>query len=156
MRKNALGTYILFLLIPLAVGGASALLTGDSMAAYERLKQPPLAPPGLVFPVVWTVLYLLMGFSAALVWRSGSPRREDAVFTFGAQLFVNFWWTILFFRLEVRLASFFWLLLLVALVAVMIVRFWRIRPVAGILNLPYLAWLLFASYLNLAVFLLNK
>ncbi len=156
MKRKNTGSTILFILIPLAVGGLSTLLTHGSMEAFSQLRQPVFAPPAAVFPWVWGVLYLLMGVSAAMVWNSCSPIRGDAIFLFAAQLFVNFWWSIFFFAWELRLFAFFWLLLLNLLVAAMIRRFHRILPLAGKLNIPYLLWLLFAACLNLAVWMLNK
>lgn len=156
MKKKPVLSAVLLIAIPLAVGGLSALLTRESMADYEKLIQPPLAPPGVVFPIVWTVLFLLMGISAVLVYRADSPQRDDAFFIWGAQLFVNFWWPVFYFRLGLRLVSFFWLWLLIILVAVMLYRFRQIRPAAALLNIPYFLWLFFAAYLNLATYLLNK
>jgi len=154
--KNSWKAYLISIAGSLAVGGLSALLTREAMKEFAALRQPPLSPPPAVFPIVWSVLFVLMGIAAALIWRSGDPRRGNALFWYGAQLFVNFFWTIFFFRLEIRLFAFFWLLLLLALVIVTAVLFRRIRPAAGALLLPYLLWLLFAGYLNLGVWLLNR
>ena len=148
--------YIISIAIALAVGGLSALLTRDSMESFAALNRPPLSPPGIVFPIVWTVLYTLMGISAARIWLSNDPDLPDALFLHGAQLFVNFFWSIFFFNLELYLFSFFWLLLLLALVTAMTVRFYRIDPTAGLLQLPYILWLLFAAYLNMGIYLLNR
>lgn len=143
--------------IPLAVGGASALLTRGSMAKYLQLRQPPLSPPGWVFPVVWTALYLMMGYASYLVIKADAPkeRTRSALNVYGAQLLVNFLWPTLFFTMEWYLFSFFWLVLLWILVFVTWRRFRKISGTAGWLLLPYLAWVTFAGYLNLGVFLLN-
>ena len=137
-------------------GILSAVLSGNSWEFYERLVQPPLAPPGIVFPVVWTVLYALMGISAYLIEQSGDgaeKRRAQRLYT--AQLFVNFLWSIVFFRFERIGLSVILLFLLIALVVLMIYRFYKIKPFAAYMNLPYLLWLLFAAYLNIGVFVLN-
>ena len=113
-------------------------------------------PPDWVFPAAWTLLYILMAVSAAMVGKEDSNRSRDALFVYWAQLFVNFWWSILFFAWGLRLIAFFWLILLLALAAVMAFRFGKIRPVAGKLNIPYLLWLVFAGVLNISVYILNK
>ena len=148
-------TYAISIASALAVGGLSALLTGDSMEKYKALNQPPLAPPGWVFPIVWTVLFVLMGIGAAMVCLSGSSSKKKPIAIYGLQLLVNFFWTILFFLLEARLFAFFWLLLLLGLAIWMAISFGRVNKAAGLLQIPYILWLLFAGYLNLAVYLLN-
>jgi len=148
---------LISLAIPLAVGGLSALLTRESMDFYETVNKPLFAPPGTVFPIVWTILFLLMGLSAYLVWmEKDSPLRRPALWVYGVQLAVNFVWPLLFFRARAFLPAFLWLLALIILVAVMLGQFRRIKPLAGRLQLPYLLWLLFAGALNLGVWLLNR
>ncbi|MBQ7091414.1 MAG: tryptophan-rich sensory protein [Clostridia bacterium] len=153
--RSKIKTYAISIAVALAVGGLSALLTGDSMEKYKALRQPPLAPPGWVFPVVWTALFVLMGVGAAMVCLSGSSSKKKPIAIYGLQLAVNFFWTILFFLLEARLFAFFWLLLLLGLAVWMAVSFARVNKTAGLLQIPYILWLLFAGYLNLAVYLLN-
>ncbi len=148
--------YAVSIAIALAVGGLSAALTSGKMEEYAQLVQPPLAPPSWVFPVVWTVLFILMGISCAIVWKSGSPERSDALFIYGTQLAVNFMWTIFYFNFNARLLAFFWLIFLLLLVLLMAVRFSRISSGAGKLQIPYIVWLVFAGYLNLATYILNK
>lgn len=148
---------IVNLAIPLIVGGLSALLTHDSMDFYETVNKPAFAPPGTVFPIVWTVLFLLMGISAYLVWREGpSLQRRQALWVYGAQLIVNFCWPLLFFRARAFLPAFVWLVALIVLIAVMIVLFCRIKRAAGLLQIPYLLWSLFAAALNYGVWTLNR
>ena len=145
------------LAIPLAVGGASALLTHESMEFYETVDKPAFAPPGTVFPIVWTILFLLMGVSAYLVWTQyRAPLRRRALWVYAIQLAVNFVWPLLFFRARAFLAAFVWLLALLVLIAVMIGLFCRIRRAAGLLQIPYLLWSIFAAALNLGVWLLNR
>ena len=154
---NKYRPYVGFSAAALAVGGLSALLTSGAMRDFSALDQPPLSPPGWIFPVVWTLLYVLMGVGMAIVWRETSGReRKRAVEAWALQLAANFFWTILFFRLEARLLAFFWLLLLLALAVHMTALFDRHSDLAGKLQLPYLAWLAFAGYLNFAVWLLNR
>ncbi len=143
--------------IPLGVGGLSALLTAGAMEDFAALKQPPLSPPGWLFPVVWTVLFLLMGLASYLVVTSDGSHRliNRALSVYGAQLAVNFFWSILFFNLKAYLLAFLWLLLLWVLIAVTLRRFGLLRPAAGWLLVPYLAWVTFAGYLNLGIYLLN-
>lgn len=150
------GAYALSVIIALAVGGLSALCSQGKMEEYNRLIQPPLAPPDWVFPAVWTILFILMGISAAMIWKSSSEQRNDALFIYGAQLVVNFLWTIFYFNFGERLLAFFWLLFLLALVLLMYGKFKKILPAAAKLQIPYIIWLIFAAYLNLATYLLNK
>ncbi len=151
-------TFIICMLIPLAIGGLSAWLTMGSMALYGSLTLPPLAPPSWVFPAVWTVLFLLMGAASWLVWQADAPleERKRAMGLYGVQLAVNFVWPLLFFRAERYLLAFFWLILLLWLVAVTARAFAKICSRAAWMLAPYLAWLLFAGYLNLFVWLLNR
>mgnify|MGYP001782665592 FL=1 len=143
-----------FLLFPLAVGAVSALLTAGSMEAFADLCLPPLSPPGWVFPVIWTFLYLLMGFAAFLVVNSGKCG-NNALFFYLLQLFFNFMWSIWFFNCEWYLFSFFWLVALWLLIFATIRSFGIVSPAAANLMLPYLAWVTFAGYLNLGICFLN-
>lgn len=143
--------------IPLAVGGLSTLLTRDGMEAFQRLNQPPLSPPGWLFPVVWTILFLLMGIASYLVFTSKESRDavNTALLVYGIQLVVNFFWSIFFFNFGAYLFSFFWLILLWVLILAVLLLFGRISKAAGYLMLPYLLWVSFAGYLNLAIYLIN-
>lgn len=152
MEKKRKKIYIGYILASLAAGGLSAFLAGNGSGIYEGLQLPPLSPPSWVFPVVWTVLYVLMGISAAMISLGGG---KDILRLFWGQLAVNFLWSIFFFGQQRYFFSFAWLLLLFVLVAIMIWKFWKIEPKAAILQLPYLCWLAFAAYLNLGVALLN-
>lgn len=147
---------LISLAIPLGVGVLAGLLTGG-MAQYKELRQPPLAPPGWVFPVVWTILYLLMGYASYRIWVSSTPRREkaEALKLYGAQLAINFLWPLVFFGLEQYLLAFFVLLLLWALIFFTVRAFSRIDETAADLLLPYIIWVTFAGYLNVGVYLLN-
>ena len=137
--------------------GAAGLLTMNSMEAFEALNQPPLSPPGWLFPVVWTVLYVLMGIASYLVSVSDAPHEEKAraLWTYGIQLAFNFLWPIAFFNLKWYLFAFLWLVILWILILITALRFGRIRKPAGYLLVPYLLWVAFAGYLNLGIYLLN-
>ena len=147
---------IIALGIPLGVGGISALLTRNAMEDFSALEQPPLSPPPWLFPVVWTILFLLMGVASYLVYTSGKPTRAKTALTvYGIQLGFNFLWSILFFNLQAYLFAFLWLIALWALIIITAVLFYNIRPVAGYLLIPYILWVTFAGYLNVGIYLLN-
>lgn len=143
--------------IPLAAGGLSARLTRGSMDTFAALNKPPLSPPGWLFPVVWTILFVLMGLASYLVLKSGKPQQKvnRALRLYGIQLGVNFFWSVFFFNLSLYLFSFIWLILLWILILVTTIRFRRLSQPAGMLMLPYLLWVAFAGYLNLGIYLLN-
>lgn len=142
------------ILIPIAVGAFSALFSGN-MSVYATLNKPSLAPPGIVFPVVWIILYVLMGISSYIVWESDSPDKQNALRIYALQLFFNFFWSIFFFRFDLYLFSFFWLLAMIILILLMIYKFYKIKPLAAYLQIPYLIWCLFAAYLNFMIYCLN-
>ena len=150
---------LLSLLLPLLSGGAVGLFLALSgkFNTYEELFRPPFSPPQWLFPVAWTVLYTLMGVSAYLVTTSDAPKgaREDALWQYMMQLGINLIWPILFFYFEMRLAAFLWIIVLLMAVFKMIGDFWFISKPAALLQIPYVLWLLFATYLNGATYLLN-
>ena len=142
------------LAIPLAVSSLSALLTQNSMETFNSITKPGLAPPGWLFPVVWTILYILMGIASYLVLTSGKPNNY-ALTVYGIQLVFNFFWSIIFFNLELYLFAFIWLVLLWLLILKTTLLFYQISKPAGYLMVPYLLWVTFAGYLNLSIYLLN-
>lgn len=142
--------------IALGVGVLSALLTNKNMELYQAINRPSLSPPSWLFPAVWTVLYILMGISSALVCREKAKESILALLVYGIQLFVNFCWTLLFFNLRSYLFSFIWLIFLLALILWMIYEFYRVNRLAALLQIPYFLWVLFAGYLNLMIYLLNR
>ena len=151
--------YIISVVIALAVGGLSAVVTSDSMDVYSKINPPALSPPSILFPIVWTILFTLMGISAALVYSFRDTKRTDvtrALTVYGVNLAVNFLWSIFFFNMQAYLFSFIWLLLLLVVIAVMIVLFKKVSPLAAYLQIPYLLWVTFAGYLNLSIYLLNR
>lgn len=148
---------IICIAIPLLVGGLSAFLTRDSMTTFSRVIKPPLSPPGILFPIVWTVLYTLMGIASYLIISSDAAKEDvqNAIFVYALQLGINFFWSIFFFNLQWYLFSFFWLLLLWTFILYTIVVFYRISKPAAYLLIPYLLWVTFAGYLNLGIAILN-
>ncbi|MFR7609229.1 MAG: TspO/MBR family protein [Christensenellaceae bacterium] len=152
--------------------GISSVFAMSAMKEYGALRQPPLAPPSWLFPVVWTILFVLMGISAARIYIIGKQDRSGGTVRCGdnsdiggqaacalriylVQLILNMLWTPLFFTLNLRLAAFVLLVMLLITVIVMTCRFFKLDKVSGILMLPYIAWLLFAGYLNLGTYILN-
>ena len=154
--KSNIKTLLLALAIPLAVGGLSALLSGGA-GDYRMLNQPPLSPPGWVFPVVWTILYLLMGEASYRIYTSGADAVaiRSALKAYILQLALNLIWSPVFFGLQMYLLAFFILLALWVAIFVTLRRFSDIDETAGNLLIPYLLWVTFAGYLNFGVFLLN-
>lgn len=147
---------IICLAIPLAVGGLAALLSGG-MGTYKDLNQPPLSPPGWVFPIVWSILYLLMGYASYRILTSGADRdtiRKALTFYF-IQLVLNFLWPLVFFGLQWYFAAFILLLVLWVFIYLTMFTFGKIDDTAGNLLIPYLLWVTFAGYLNVGVALLN-
>lgn len=155
MKNKKVKIYIAGIIIALAAGGLSALFSIGAMAEYGSLLQPPLSPPSWLFPVVWTVLYVLMGISSARIYIADGPFSPKALRSYSLQLVLNIVWTLLYFALELRLAAFVWIIVLIAAVCVMIIRFFKVDRPAAYLQLPYLVWLIFAAYLNLGTYLLN-
>lgn len=147
-------TYAKNILVPLALGGAVGLLTqgGD---AFEKLTKPPLAPPPILFPIVWSALYILMGVSYSLLETRGLTD-DGTRLIYYTQLFFNLVWPFAFFTLGWRLFSLIWLVILDLLVVAMVIRFTRAYKPAGLLQIPYLIWVIFATYLNLGFWLLNR
>ena len=144
--------------LPLAVGGLSALLTRNSMDIYDKINQPFLAPPSWLFPVVWTVLYILMGVSTGMIYESKQGEKADkkrAFLLYGINLFVNFLWSIIFFNLGSFLGAFLWLMLLIFILVKMVTAFNKIKPLAAYLQVPYIVWCCFASYLTASIWLMN-
>ncbi len=158
MDKNKQTELLISVGIAELVGLLSGIFAGNSGAIYKTLELPPLAPPGWVFPVVWTILYALMGIAAYLISQSTADQKQiqNALRVYGIQLFVNFMWSIIFFNLQWLGFSVVVILLLDLLVIFMILLFYRINKCAAYLLLPYLAWILFATYLNIGIYYLNK
>ena len=147
---------LIALAIPLAVGGLAALLSGG-MDTYQTLQQPPLSPPGWIFPIVWSILYLLMGYASYRIYVSEADREDKrkALIFYGIQLFLNFLWPLVFFGLQWYWAAFVLLIALWVMIYLTMHLFGSIDETAENLLIPYLLWVTFAGYLNLGVALLN-
>ena len=157
MKKLQWKQLLISVAIPLAVGGLSAWITKDAMQEFSQVRQPPLSPPNWLFPVVWSILFVLMGIAFYLVWTSNGARdeKQKAFTVYAVQLAVNFLWSVFFFNLGWYLFSFIWLLLLWFLILETMLLFRKFSRPAGLLLIPYLAWVTFAGYLNFGVYLLN-
>ena len=147
---------IVSIAISLGVGTLSGYLTMNSMSLYNDLVKPPLTPPGWIFPIVWTILFVLMGISAYLIYISDSKERVQALQIYAIQLMLNLFWSLVFFNMQAYLGAFIILILLWIYIIAMIKIFYEINPIAGKLQVPYLLWVTFAGYLNLAIYFLNK
>lgn len=147
-------TYAKSILIPVIIGGIVGFIISGSMD-YSSLQKPFLAPPSILFPIVWTILYILMGVSyGILLDKSLIDLKTNALYYL--QLFVNALWPIIFFVLKWRFFAFLWILFLDILVITMIINFYKKNKLSGLLQIFYLLWSLFASYLNLSIYLLNR
>jgi len=135
MKLRSKSALIISILIPLAVGSLSALFSGN-MSSYSMFEKPAFSPPGFIFPIVWTVLYILMGISSYLVYTSNSPYKPNAVLLYGIQLFFNFFWSIIFFGLDLYLFAFIWLIALIFIIISMIKQFYIVSPTAAYLQIP--------------------
>lgn len=148
--------YVVSIIIALVVGGLSALVTKDNMNIYDTINKPALSPPMFLFPIVWGILFVLMGISSAIVYiKSEKGKAFDNLWIYGLQLIVNFFWSIIFFNMRSYLFAFVWLVLLWVLIIAMIVQFRKVSPVAAYLQIPYLLWVTFAGYLTLMIYILN-
>ena len=157
--KPYIKTYIVAIAIPITIGLLSAFLTKDNMDIYEELIVPDLAPPSWLFPIVWTVLYALMGVSSAMIYsyKGTDIASVRSVLTdYGISLVLNFAWSIIFFNANAFLLSFLWLVLLFYFIIKTILGYYGIDRRAAFLQIPYAAWVAFAGYLNFSVWLLNS
>jgi len=151
-------TLIKNLAIPLLVGIVSGFLTKDANAEFTATAvQPSFTPPGWVFPVAWTILYILMGISTYLVETTpyNTGKKNKALITYYLSLFFNFFWSFIFFSFRLYFFAFIWLVILLALVVIYTFKYFKINNIAGYLNIPYIIWLIFAGVLNFSVYLLN-
>ena len=151
--------YVISVLIALGVGALSGFLSMEGMEIYQsNAVRPPLTPPSILFPIVWSVLYTLMGISAAIVWtkRDIDPDSAyDGLKAYVFQLIMNFFWSLIFFNMGAYWFAFVWLFIMEVVIIYMIVRFYSVSPLAAYLQIPYAVWCLFALYLNLMTAILN-
>ncbi len=147
---------LISLLISLGIGGISGLIIRGQTGVYQSLNLPPLSPPSWLFPIAWTILYILMGIAAYLVYLSDPKCRKPALIIYAVQLVVNFIWSPIFFNLHAYLLAFIWLVVLWLLLVATIKLFYQCNKAAGWLLVPYLAWITFAGYLSYNVWILNR
>ncbi len=154
MKKIHIGKLLGCIALPLFVGGASYFLIRSNINIFDSINKPPLTPPRIVFPIAWTILYLLMGIASYLALDDFKQNKNGFIF-YLAQLVFNFFWSIIFFNYKQYLLAYIWIILLWALIVLTFVYFYKQNKTAGILLIPYILWVTFASYLNLAIYLLN-
>ena len=150
-------TLIKCIVIPLIIGAISGLIASPGLVSFGTVAKPGCTPPSWVFPIVWTILYMLMGIASYMIFVSNV--RQDIVIRaltlYSLQLVVNFFWSIIFFSAKAYLLAFLWLIFLWVMVLATIKHFLSIKPQAGLLLIPYILWITFAGYLNLNVYLMN-
>ena len=151
---NKIIIYIKAILLPVLVGALVGLITSESMD-YNMLQKPPLAPPGALFPVVWTILYVLMGISYGIL-KVNNQTDGEIDWIYYIQLAINAIWPIIFFSFKWRLFAFVWIILLAIAVIMMIRKFFDKNKIAGLLQIPYILWVIFATYLNFGFYILNR
>ena len=149
------GKIILAILIPLLVGGISALITMNQMELFETVAKPPLAPPRWLFPVAWTILYILMGIASYLLYIADTQEGREALVLYGVQLFFNFFWSIIFFNLEAYWFALIWLFIMWIIILLLLIKSRKVDERAFWLLLPYFIWTTFAFYLNFGIAVLN-
>jgi tryptophan-rich sensory protein len=156
--KRTWKTYAFWILLSVGIGALSGFLSREGAATFsETVIQPPLSPPAWLFPVVWSILYVLMGISAARISLApDSPQKKQGLNLFIIQLVLNFFWSLIFFNLQAYGLAFLWLIALWITVFLMILSFRKADPVAALLQIPYLLWLTFAAYLSAGVWYLNR
>ena len=158
MKANQLIKLVASLLLPLAVGGIAGIFTTEAIPGwYASLNQPSFNPPNWVFGPVWTMLYIILGFSLFLIWKLPSGKeRNQAIIVFMVQLIFNFCWSFFFFYFKMIGLALLDIVVLWIMIVAMLVRFYKLKPVAAYINIPYLLWVTFATALNIAYFFLNR
>lgn len=157
--KKYIKVFIIAIMIPLAVGGLSAWLTSGNMDIYGEVRRPPLSPPSILFPIVWTLLYALMGISSGIVWINRSrdiQSADNGISYYAVSLVFNFIWSILFFNFRWFFFSFIWLVVLLYLIVRTVMSYKSVSPMAAYLQIPYAVWVAFAGYLNIGIWFLNR
>lgn len=146
---------IIITVITFIVGTFFSFFTMNSMDTFKDLSKP-INVPGVLFPIVWSILYLLMSISCYLIVQSNDKDKKEGIILYAIQLVINSLWTLIFFGLGAYLLSFIWIIILLIVVIIMLAKFYNINKIAMYINIPYVLWLLFAAYLNLGIYLLNK
>lgn len=153
MKKIFIKELLFYIFITLIIGSIPSIFVYTNNV-YEKLNKPFLSPPGILFPIVWTILFILMGISIYRISNINENKKYNQILYF-SQLIVNSLWTPIFFGLNFYLFAFFWLLFLIILVIVMVINFKKVDAISAYINIPYIIWLLFAGYLNISIYLLN-
>ena len=156
-RDLNIGALICAIAIPIAVGALSSLITAGAMKQYGSMNKPALSPPGWLFPVVWSILYTVMGIASYYVFTEDAEKslKYNALLLYAGQLLLNFFWSILFFKFSLYLPAFFWLVAMWIMILVTIISFFYVNKLAGFLMIPYLLWTTFAAYLNFSTYKLS-
>lgn len=147
--------FLLSILVPVIIGFISGMLILPDVVIYSILQLPPGVPPAFVFPIVWTILYVLMGISSYGIFSSKSDYIGVSFWVYALQLALNFFWPIIFFKSQLYTFAFVWILLLICAVTLMIIMFSKVNKISAYLMIPYLIWCIYAAYLNLGVVVLN-
>ena len=159
IKKTNRINLIIAILIPLIIGGISAFITKDSTAMFKTINKPPLSPPSWIFPVAWTILYILMGLASYYIYEekfyTNKKDRHDWFTIYIIQLIFNFFWSIIFFNMKQYVFSFVWLIIMLILIILLVINARKINIRSYYLLLPYLLWVIFAGYLNFGIALLN-
>lgn len=155
MKKINWKRLIIIIIITFIVGSFFSFFTMNNMDTFKELKKP-INVPGVLFPVVWSILYLLMSISCYIITTKDDKNKDNAIIWYGIQLVINSLWSLIFFGFSAYLFSFIWIILLLISVIIMIVKFYKIDKTAAYLNIPYVLWILFAGFLNLGIYILNR
>lgn len=155
MKKINWKRLIIIIIITFIVGSFFSFFTMNNMDTFKELKKP-INVPGVLFPVVWSILYLLMSISCYIITTKDDKNKDNAIIWYGIQLVINSLWSLIFFGFSAYLFSFIWIILLLISVIIMIVKFYKIDKMASYLNIPYVLWILFAGFLNLGIYILNR
>lgn len=155
MKKIDIKKLLFYIVITFLIAVVPSIFVFKDMKVYNMFNKPPLSPPAILFPIVWTILYLLMSISIYRIMKTDNKNKENARLIYYIQLVINALWTPIFFGLKEYFLSFLWILMLIILVITMIITFFKIDKLSAYLQIPYLIWLLFAAYINFGVFVLN-
>lgn len=145
---------IIIIVITFLVGSFFSWFTMNNMDTFKELIKP-INVPGILFPIVWSILYILMSISCYIVYQTNDKNRKSALMSYVVQLIINSLWSLIFFGFEAYLLAFIWIILLFISVIVMIINFYKVNKNSAYLQIPYTLWIIFAGYLNIGIYLLN-
>ena len=144
-----------YIITTILIGAVPSIFTFKNMGVYNELNRPPLSPPSILFPIVWTILYILMGISIYIIVKKNPKDVSEAKLIYYVALVTNALWTPIFFGFKEYFLAFLWIIMLIVFVSAMIIKFYKIDKTSAYLQIPYLIWLLFAAYLNFGIVVLN-